>query len=78
MCALAQDFLQEQDFPERNLLQRASRPRRSSSPWCIFRRDCSSGGLQSGEECSGVVLEPRWSKLLHKQGCQPKYKKKSF
>jgi hypothetical protein len=25
MCALAWDFLQEQDFPGRNLLQRASR-----------------------------------------------------
>jgi hypothetical protein len=25
VCALAQDFLQEQDFLERNLLQRASR-----------------------------------------------------
>jgi hypothetical protein len=25
MCALAQEFLHEQDFPERNLLQRASR-----------------------------------------------------
>jgi hypothetical protein len=24
MCALAQDFLEEQDFPERNLLQRGT------------------------------------------------------
>jgi hypothetical protein len=51
VCALARDFLQEQDFPERNLLQRASR-----TPEELQR------GSQSGEDCSGVLLAPRWSR----------------
>jgi hypothetical protein len=40
-----------------------------------FSRRLLQHGSQSGEECSGVVLEPRWSNLLREKGCQPKYKK---
>jgi hypothetical protein len=63
MCALAWDFLQEQDFPERNLLQRASRTLEELLSGANFPRRLLQGGSQSGEKCSGVLLAPRWSRL---------------
>jgi hypothetical protein len=44
MCALAQDFLQEQDFPERNLLQRGSNLTLEHLKICekmLSRKSCS-------------------------------------
>jgi hypothetical protein len=55
MCALAQDFCQEQDFPESNLFQRVSR---------TLEKLLSA---ESREKYSGGVLEPRWSNLLREK-----------
>jgi hypothetical protein len=62
VCALARDFLQEQGFPERNLLQRASRTPEELLSGANFPRRLLQRGSQSGEECSGVLLAPRWSR----------------
>jgi hypothetical protein len=61
VCALARDFLQEQDFTERNLLKRAGaalEPRKTGA----FSTEAAPACSQSGEECSGVLLAPRWSR----------------
>jgi hypothetical protein len=62
VCALARDFLQEQDFPERNLLQRASRTPEELLSGANFPLRLLQRGSQSGEECSSVLLAPRWSR----------------
>jgi hypothetical protein len=49
---------QAQFFPERNLLQRASRTLER-----LFRGGCSSSS-KSREDSSGGVLEARWNNLL--------------
>jgi hypothetical protein len=61
VCALAWDFLQEQDFLGRNLLQHASRTPEELLSVVHFPRRLLQRGSQSGEECSGVLLAPRWS-----------------
>jgi hypothetical protein len=62
VCALARDFLQELDFPERNLLQRASRAPEELLSGANFPRRLLQRGSKSGDECSGVILAPRWSR----------------
>jgi hypothetical protein len=62
VCALARDFLQEQDFPGSNLLQRASRTPEELLSVVHFLRRLLRRGSQSGEEYSGVLLAPRWSR----------------
>jgi hypothetical protein len=58
MCALAQDFSQEQGFLERNLLQCASRTLEELLSRAPLQRRLLKRSLESGEECSSVVLEP--------------------
>jgi hypothetical protein len=58
--ALARDFHQEQEFPGRNWLQRASRTPEELLFVVYFPRRLLQRGSQSEEECSGVLLAPRW------------------
>jgi hypothetical protein len=59
MCTLAQDFLQEQDFLERNLLQRASRTPEELLSGVPFSGRLLQRRSQSREDCSSGVLETR-------------------
>jgi hypothetical protein len=65
--ALAQDFSQEQDFPERNCSSVLLELRRSSPSSFSVEADPA----ESGEECSGGVLEPCWSNLLREKPVFP-------
>jgi hypothetical protein len=61
VCALDQDFSQEQDFLERYLLQRASRTQEELLSGAPFPRRLLQQSSEFGEDCSGGVLEPHWS-----------------
>jgi hypothetical protein len=70
VCTLAQDFLQEQDFPERNLLQRASRTleellrfSETAQAWFSFpldqlkiRKKCCPGSPAPKRTCESEVM----------------------
>jgi hypothetical protein len=62
VCALARDFLQEQDFTERNLLYRASSAMLKLRKTGAFSMEAAPACSHSGEECSGVLQVPRWSR----------------
>jgi hypothetical protein len=67
VCALARDFLQEQDFPGRNLLQRASRtPEELLSGANFLRRLLQRvrSPERSAPAYGTVLLAPCWSNLL--------------
>jgi hypothetical protein len=57
VCALARDFLQEQDFTE-SASSATLEPRKTGA----FSTEAAPAYSHSGEECSGVLLAPRWSR----------------
>jgi hypothetical protein len=69
MCAFARDFLQKQDCPGRNLLQRASRTPEELLSVVHFPRRLPQRGSQSGEECSGVIPYPQRGQFFGEDNC---------
>jgi hypothetical protein len=71
MCALAQDFSQKQDFPERKFLQRALRTSEEFLFGALFPQRLLQRSSESGEDCFDGVQKPRWSNLLPEKPVVP-------